>query len=90
MSKDLIKKSLEEIRCNEKDTGSIEVQIVKLTERISDLTSRSKQHPKDFTSKRSLLKLVGRRHRFLKYLKRVKPETHKDVEGCLNRLREAA
>lgn len=51
------------------DTGSPEVQIAILTKRIQYLTEHFKVHKKDFHSRRGLLKLVGRRHRLLRYLK---------------------
>ena len=57
------------------DTGSPEVQIAMLTRRINDLTEHLRTHPKDHYSRRGLLKLVGRRRRFLNYLQR------KDIEG---------
>jgi small subunit ribosomal protein S15 len=57
------------------DTGSPEVQIAMLTRRINDLTEHLRSHPKDHYSRRGLLKLVGRRRRFLAYLQR------KDLEG---------
>jgi small subunit ribosomal protein S15 len=57
------------------DTGSAEVQVALLTRRIDELTEHLRQHPKDHYSRRGLLKLVGRRRRFLNYLQR------KDVEG---------
>lgn len=54
---------------HEGDTGSPEVQIALLTERIQYLTEHFKSHAKDHHSRRGLLKLVGRRRRLLKYLK---------------------
>jgi len=57
------------------DTGSPQVQIALLTRRINDLTEHLRTHPKDHYSRRGLLKLVGRRRRFLDYLQR------KDIEG---------
>jgi small subunit ribosomal protein S15 len=57
------------------DTGSAEVQIAMLTRRINDLTEHLRTHPKDHYSRRGLLRLVGRRRRFLDYLQR------KDIEG---------
>lgn len=57
------------------DTGSPEVQIAMLTQRINDLTEHLRTHPKDHYSRRGLLKLVGRRRRFLDYLQR------KNLEG---------
>lgn len=54
---------------HEGDTGSPEVQVALLTQRILDLTEHMKQHPKDFHSRRGLLQLVGQRRRFLSYIK---------------------
>jgi small subunit ribosomal protein S15 len=54
----------------EGDTGSPEVQVALLTERIRYLTDHFKTHPKDHHSRRGLLKLVGQRRRLLGYLKR--------------------
>ena len=53
----------------ENDTGSPEVQIAMLTERIIYLTDHFREQPKDFNSRRGLLKLVGQRRNFLRYLK---------------------
>jgi small subunit ribosomal protein S15 len=60
---------------NEADTGKAEVQIALLTERINGLTEHLRTHQKDHYSRRGLLKLVGRRRRFLNYLQK------KDLEG---------
>src|ERR687888_2301347 len=57
------------------DTGSTKVQVALLTKRINDLTQHLRTHPKDHYSRRGLLKLVGRRRRFLTYLQK------KDLEG---------
>jgi small subunit ribosomal protein S15 len=54
---------------HDKDTGSPEVQIALLTDRINHLTEHFKVHKKDFHSRRGLLKLVGQRRRLLDYLK---------------------
>jgi small subunit ribosomal protein S15 len=59
----------------EADTGSTKVQVALLTQRINDLTEHLRAHPKDHYSRRGLLKLVGRRRRFLNYLQR------NDLEG---------
>ena len=56
-------------RIHESDTGSPEVQIALLTERINMITDHLKSHNKDFDSRRGLLKLVGQRRRLLTYLK---------------------
>jgi small subunit ribosomal protein S15 len=65
-----------------KDTGSAEVQIAMLTERINDLTEHLRAHGKDHHSRRGLLMLVGRRRRFLNYLQR------KDLDGYRALVRE--
>ena len=59
---------VQEYRQHESDTGSPEVQIALLTERITELTEHLKTHKKDHASRRGLLKLVGRRSGLLKYL----------------------
>ena len=61
---------IEKYRIHEKDTGSPEVQIAILTERINHLTEHFKLHKKDFHSRRGLLKMVGQRRRLLDYLKK--------------------
>ena len=57
-------------RVHETDTGSPEVQVAALTERILELTEHLKQNRHDYQSRRSLMKLVGRRRRLLDYLNR--------------------
>ena len=58
-----------EYQTHENDTGSPEVQVAILTERIRELTEHMKIHVKDFHSRRGLLKMVGRRRKLLRYLK---------------------
>ena len=58
-------------KTHEKDTGSPEVQIALLTTRITELTEHLKTHKKDHSSRRGLLKMVGKRNDLLKYLTRV-------------------
>ena len=62
-------KLIDEFKVHIRDTGSTEVQIAILTERINQLGDHFKQHKKDFHSRRGLLSLVGRRRRLLNYLK---------------------
>ena len=59
------------------DTGSPQVQIALLTQRINELTEHLRAHPKDHYSRRGLLKLVGRRRRFLNYLQRTNLEGYR-------------
>ena len=68
---------------HEGDTGSPEVQIALLTERITYLTEHFKTHIKDHHSRRGLLKIVGQRRRLLDYLKRESLERYRDVIGTL-------
>jgi small subunit ribosomal protein S15 len=66
------------------DTGSPEVQIALLSERISNLTEHLKTHAKDFHSRRGLLMLVGQRRSLLDYLKRKNTARYQDLIGRLN------
>ncbi|MFT3788389.1 MAG: 30S ribosomal protein S15 [Tepidisphaeraceae bacterium] len=61
------------------DTGSAEVQIALLTKKIVELTEHLKTHKKDFSSRRGLLKMVGRRNALLKYLTRTDRERYQAV-----------
>jgi len=63
--KDIVK----EYAQKDNDTGSVEVQVAILTERINSLTSHCQENAKDFHSRRGLLMLVGKRRRLLNYLK---------------------
>ena len=64
---------------HDNDTGSPEVQIALLTERIKHLTEHFKSHKKDFHSRRGLLMLVGRRRRLLDYLKKNSVERYAQI-----------
>jgi small subunit ribosomal protein S15 len=61
---------------NEKDTGSVQVQIALLNERIREIAAHLKSFPKDFHSRHGLLKLVGRRRRYLAYFARDNKELY--------------
>jgi small subunit ribosomal protein S15 len=74
LSLDQKKTLIEQYRVHEGDTGSPEVQIALLTERINSLTEHFKRHAKDHHSRRGLLMLIGKRRGLLEYLK------NKDVE----------
>ncbi|MCM8779013.1 MAG: 30S ribosomal protein S15 [Candidatus Omnitrophica bacterium] len=77
------KKIITDFQLHEKDTGSCEVQIALLTERINLLSEHLKVHKKDHSSRRGLLKLVGRRRRLLDYLKR---QDHQRYEKIIKSL----
>ncbi|MBK6848744.1 MAG: 30S ribosomal protein S15 [Proteobacteria bacterium] len=70
---------IERFRHHASDTGSSEVQIALLTERINHLTEHFKTHKKDHHSRRGLLKLVGKRRRLLDYLKVREVERYRGV-----------
>jgi small subunit ribosomal protein S15 len=70
LSKEHKTKTIEDNRLNPEDTGSPEVQIALLSERINFLTNHLITHKKDFTSQVGLMKLVGQRKRLLAYLKK--------------------
>ncbi len=70
---------IEEYRVHDEDTGSPEVQIALLTERIRYLTEHFKLHKKDHHSRRGLLKLVGQRRSLLNYLKKERIERYRSV-----------
>jgi small subunit ribosomal protein S15 len=64
---------------SEENTGSTEVQIAMLTERINHLTEHLRTHRKDHHSRRGLLMLVGKRRRFLNYLQRSNLERYREL-----------
>ena len=70
---------IDQYRIHPSDTGSPEVQIAILSERITYLTEHFKTHKKDHASRRGLLKLVGRRRRLLEYLKRHEVGRYKEI-----------
>ena len=82
LSSETKKEIIQKNKLHEADTGSPEVQIALLSQRIKDLTEHFKVHAKDHHSRRGLLKLVGQRRRLLNYLKR------KDVERYRNLIQE--
>jgi small subunit ribosomal protein S15 len=70
---------IESFRVHPKDSGSTEVQIALLSERINYLTEHYKKNRKDHSSQRGLLVLVGRRKRLLEYLKRRNPASYQQL-----------
>ena len=70
---------IEQFRSNEKDTGSTEVQVAILTNRINALIEHLKIHKHDEHSRRGLLKLVGQRRRHLTYLSHKDPQRYRDL-----------
>ena len=72
---------IEEYSTGEHDTGSPEVQVAILSERIANLTEHLKIHKKDFHSRRGLLMMVGQRRRLLDYLKRKDQSRYENLIG---------
>ena len=75
---------IEKFRTHESDTGSPEIQIALLTERIGYLTEHFKTHAKDHHSRRGLLRLVSKRRSLLNYLKKSSLDRYRKVVGALN------
>ncbi|MFC1601230.1 30S ribosomal protein S15 [Candidatus Sumerlaeota bacterium] len=70
---------VEKYKTHDKDTGSPEVQVAILTERITNLTEHFKIHKKDHNSRRGLLMLVGQRKRLLNYLRGTEVERYRQL-----------
>ena len=79
-----MKKNITEINLHEKDTGSSEVQIALLTDKIVSLSKHVKQYKKDKHSSVGLLKAVNKRKKLLDYLKKNKIESYKNILTKLN------
>ena len=76
-------KVVTEFKIHDKDTGSPEVQIALLSRRITELTEHLKTHKKDHSSRRGLLKMVGKRNNLLKYLTREDRTRYQQIIGKL-------
>jgi small subunit ribosomal protein S15 len=75
---------IKEFQLHEKDTGSADVQVALLTQRIAQLTEHLKINAKDHSSRRGLLKMVAQRRSLLDYLSRSKSDRYKELIGKLN------
>ena len=75
---------IDDFKVHSRDTGSAEVQIALLTERINNLSGHFKEHKKDFHSRRGLLIMVGRRRRLLDFLRQKDSKKYELVLGKLN------
>ena len=83
MTKERKQEVINTFKRDEKDTGSSEVQIALLTERINELTEHLKIHQKDNHSRRGLLKMVGKRRNLLNYLAKKDEEKYKAIDEKL-------
>ena len=79
ISKEMKSQIIEKYKREEKDTGSPEVQIALLTERINELTEHLKIHQKDNHSRRGLLKMVGKRRNLLNYLSKKDINRYREI-----------
>lgn len=79
ISKEMKSEIIEKYKRDEKDTGSPEVQIALLTERINELTEHLKVHKKDNHSRRGLLKMVGKRRNLLNYLSKKDINRYREI-----------
>jgi small subunit ribosomal protein S15 len=77
-------KTIAEFRIHEKDTGSADVQVALLTQRINHLTEHLQIHKKDHSSRRGLLMMVGQRRRLLEYLRSTDFQRYQAVTRKLN------
>lgn len=86
MTSEIAKKQeiIKEFKTHNKDTGSTEVQIALLTERINILSQHFSRHKKDKHSRRGLLMMVGKRRRLLNFLKKKDSRKYEDVLNKLN------
>ena len=84
MQKDLKHEIINKYKLHENDTGSPEVQIALLTERINHLNEHLKIHKKDHHSRRGLLKMVGQRRGLLNYLQRTDVDRYRAIIEKLN------
>ena len=82
--KDKKQNIIDNFKIHGRDTGSVEIQVALLTERINILGEHFKQHKKDFHSRRGLLVLVGRRRRLLNYLKKKDIKKYEEILEKLN------
>ena len=84
LTKEIKKKVISDYKRDKHDTGSAEVQVALLTERINELSEHFKAHVKDHHSRYGLIKLVGQRKRLLSYLNRENPESYKKIIARLD------
>ncbi len=84
MNKEEKQQIISDFRRSDADTGSAEVQVALLTKKINALTEHMKKNPKDFSTRRGLLQMVGRRRRLLDYLKRTEENGYVEVIKKLN------
>ncbi len=85
LSKENKKKIIDQFKQSTSDVGSCEVQIGLLSEKIQQVSAHLKAFPKDVSSQRGLVAMVGKRKRFLNYLKKNNPQSYNAVSQLLSR-----
>lgn len=83
LNKECKNKIINQFKINKEDVGSCEVQIALLSERIKQVAAHLKLFPKDLSSQRGLVVLVGKRKTFLNYLKKSNPKSYETVSQLL-------
>ena len=83
LTKEAVAEIVKEYGQNETDTGSTEVQVALLTERINELTEHLRTHKKDEHSRRGLLIMVGKRKRLLSYLEKANIDLYRELKAKL-------
>ena len=84
LSKDKKEQIIDHFKLHQTDTGSPEVQIALLSQRINELTLHMHHHPKDFHSRYGLIKLVGQRKKLLNYLRRSDLDAYRELISKLD------
>lgn len=74
-----LKEVADKFKHHENDSGSVEVQVIALTDRIKKLTEHTKANPKDYSTKLGVIKLVSRRKKYLDYIKKHNEILYKDL-----------
>jgi small subunit ribosomal protein S15 len=75
--------TIKKFQAHEKDTGSSDVQIAVITQKVNQLAKHLQEHKKDHDSRLGLLKMIGQRRSLLRYLERKNPERYKKLLGSL-------
>lgn len=83
LARETKKAIIDKYKLHDKDTGSPEVQIAILTERINELSQHLQVHKKDFHSRRGLYKMIGKRRRLLNYLQKIDIDRYRNLIEAL-------
>jgi len=84
VSKERKEELIKSFQCSESDNGSADVQIALLTERINGMTAHMRLAPRDYSSRRGLLRMVSKRRSLLDYVRKHNPQRYLEIIGRLN------